>query len=87
MGTGQNVDHPYQISKYEDYVGRPFNDLWDYIEKITAPAGTLSRFLEPQFVDINAKIDGRKRVTFPYPYSEWWSGIFQIIEINLLFIF
>jgi hypothetical protein len=30
-------------------------------------AGTFSRFLGPQFVDINAKIDGRKRVTFCKP--------------------
>lgn len=46
-------------------------------------AGILSRFLEPQFVDINAKIDGRKRVAFLNQYNEW----FQILEINLLFIF
>ncbi|HEX5976017.1 MAG TPA: DUF1326 domain-containing protein [Nitrososphaeraceae archaeon] len=35
-------------------------------------SGLLSRFLEPQFVHINAKIDGRKRVAFLYPYNEWW---------------
>ena len=34
---GLNVGHPYQISKYEDCVGKPFDDLWDYMEDITAP--------------------------------------------------
>jgi hypothetical protein len=31
----------------------------------------------PLFVDINSKIDGRKRVTFLHPYNEWWSDIFS----------
>ena len=35
--NGQGVGHPYQISRYEDFVGRPFDDLREYMENITAP--------------------------------------------------
>ena len=35
--NGQTVGHVYQISKYDDFVGRPFDDLWEYMENITAP--------------------------------------------------
>jgi hypothetical protein len=35
--NGQGVGHPYQITKYEDFVGKPFDDLWEYLENITAP--------------------------------------------------
>jgi hypothetical protein len=35
--NGQTLGHVYQISKYEDFVGRPFDDLWDYMENIAAP--------------------------------------------------
>ena len=35
--NGQTAGHVYQISKYEDFVGKPFDDLWEYMEDITAP--------------------------------------------------
>lgn len=35
--NGQTAGHPYHIPKYEDFVGRPFDDLWEYMENITAP--------------------------------------------------
>lgn len=35
--NGQTLSHPYGISKYEDFVGKPFEDLWEYMENITAP--------------------------------------------------
>lgn len=35
--NGQTLGHVYQISKYDDFVARPFDDLWDYMENITAP--------------------------------------------------
>jgi hypothetical protein len=35
--NGLNVGHPYHILKYEDFVGKPFDDLWEYMENITAP--------------------------------------------------
>ena len=41
---GLNVGHPYQISKYEDFVGKPFDDLWDYMEDITAPRIKRNRY-------------------------------------------
>ena len=43
-------------------------------------SGTFSRFLEPQFVDISVKIDGRKRVSFLYPYNGRWY-IFKYLRL------
>ena len=35
--NNQTLGHVYQVSKYEDFVGRSFDDLWEYMENITAP--------------------------------------------------
>jgi hypothetical protein len=35
--NGQAAGHVYQISKYEDFIGRPFDDLSEYMESTTAP--------------------------------------------------
>jgi hypothetical protein len=42
--NGQTAGHVYQISKYEDFVGRPFDDLWDYMENVTAPRYKRDRY-------------------------------------------
>jgi hypothetical protein len=36
--NGQGVGHPYQITKYEDFVGRPFDDLFmHFLIAVTNP--------------------------------------------------
>jgi hypothetical protein len=42
--NGQTAGHPYQISKYEDFIGKPFDDLWEYMENITAPRFKRDRY-------------------------------------------
>jgi hypothetical protein len=35
--NGQTLGHVNKISKYDDFVEKSFDDLWDYMEDITAP--------------------------------------------------
>jgi hypothetical protein len=42
--NGMSAGHPYLIEKYQDFLGKPFDDLWDYMEDVTAPRIKRNRY-------------------------------------------